>query len=186
MDDLRLDAVTVGGGSSLALVALDEVVLEALVQAATTDASADDVTPPLTPGAAWTPARITWLRSFHRDRLAGLRGPAGEATWAVVVDERVVGSVRLKRTDEHCVLEAGIWLTCSARRQGIGQRAIAELLQEAVALGALGVRADTTAANAGALRILQRLGFNLAAADSDNRVRALIVLAPQVFTAQHR
>lgn len=81
----------------MTLVAVDETVLEKLVHAATTDAAADEVTPPLTPGSDWTPARVAWLRSFHRDRRAGLASSAAEATWAVVVDERVVGSVRLKR-----------------------------------------------------------------------------------------
>lgn len=178
--------MTVGGWSSPALVAPDEVLLEALVQAATRDASANDVTPPLTPGAAWTPTRIAWLRSFHRERHTGLNGPAREATWAVVMDECVVGSVRLKRTDEPGVLETGIWVTRGARARGVGQRAMAKVLQQAAGLGALGVCADTTAENAGALRLLRRLGFDLAPADSDGRVRALIILGPRGPTAQHR
>lgn len=183
---VRLDAVTCLGWSSLALVAPDEPVLEALVRAATTDASADEVTPPLTRGSAWTPARIAWLGSFHRDRRAGLDGPAGEATWAVVVDKRVVGSVRLKRTDEPDVLETGIWLTRGHRGRGIGQRAVAEVLKQAAALGVRGVCAETTADNTDALRTLQRLGFEIAPADSDDRVRAMITLGLRGPTAQHR
>ncbi len=42
----------------IALVDVDERVLEQLVQAALTDADADDVTPRLTGGSAWTPARV--------------------------------------------------------------------------------------------------------------------------------
>ncbi len=82
------------------LVAVDELVLEHLVRAATTDAAPDDVTPPLTDGTDWTATRVKWLQDFHRDRRDGLAGPAGEATWGVVAAEQVVGSVRLKRTDE--------------------------------------------------------------------------------------
>lgn len=79
----------------VALVAVDETVLAQLVHAATTETEADEVTPPLTVGRAWTPARIAWLREFHRARRDGLAGPIREATWAVVVEELVVGSVRL-------------------------------------------------------------------------------------------
>ena len=49
------------------LIAVDEVVLEQLVQAAVSDASADEVTPPLSAGAEWTAARVVWLETFHRD-----------------------------------------------------------------------------------------------------------------------
>lgn len=85
--------------SQVALVTVDDTVLEQLVEAATTDASADAVTPPLTAGPAWTPTRIAWLRDFHPDRRTGLDGRARETTWAVTVDRRVVGSLRLQRTE---------------------------------------------------------------------------------------
>src|SRR3712207_1336148 len=82
------------------LVAVDEVVLAALVRAATTDAAADEVTPPLTADGSWTPGRVAWLQAFHRDRRDGLDGPLGQATWAVVADGHVVGSVRLASTED--------------------------------------------------------------------------------------
>jgi len=160
------------------LVAVDDTVLAQLVHAATTDTMADEVTPPLTAGRAWTPARAAWLRDFHRARRPGLSGPAGEATWAVVVEELVVGSVRLKRTDGHGVLEAGIWLTRSSRGRGVGQAAMAATLHRAAALGATGVRADTTVANTGALTVLRRLGFTLTPAAGQD-VRALLLLDPE-------
>lgn len=59
------------------LVPVDDAVLEQLVDAAVSDAAADDVTPPLTPGPAWSAERVAWLRAFHR---------SGERTWAVVVE----------------------------------------------------------------------------------------------------
>lgn len=46
---------------------------------------------------------------------AGLEGPHGEVTWAVLVGDRVVGSVRLKHTAREGVLETGLWLTRDAR-----------------------------------------------------------------------
>lgn len=160
--------------SPVGLIAVDEVALEQLVQAAVSDASADDVTPPLSAGAEWTPARVGWLESFHRDRRAGISGPAAEATWAVVVDNAVVGSVRLKCTNEQGVLETGVWLTRSSRGRGVAVAAMAAVLGKAAALGAQGVRADTTTGNTSALGVLRRLGFDLEITDGDC-VRALLL-----------
>lgn len=157
------------------LVALEEAVLEALVQAATTDAAADEVTPRLSDGVGWTADRVAWLRAFHRDRRPGLGGPHGEATWAVVVDEQVVGSVRLARTEEPDVLETGIWLTRSVRGRGVGTAALAAVLAEARTLGVGAVRAVTTATNAAALASLRRLGFTLTTTGPP--VQALVLLA---------
>lgn len=164
---------------SVALVAVDDAVLAQLVHAATTDAAADEVTPPLTAGRSWTSARVAWLRDFHRVRRGGLAGSAGEASWAVVVDGLVVGSVRLKHTVEHGVLETGIWLTHSVRGRGVGRAAMAAALRQAATLGASGVRADTTVANAGALAVLRRLGFNIIPSDDGHDVRALLLLEPE-------
>lgn len=72
----------------VALIGVGDVVLERLLQGATTDASANEVTPPLTAGTAWTPIRIAWLRDFHRGRRGGLDGSAREATSAITVERR--------------------------------------------------------------------------------------------------
>jgi DNA invertase Pin-like site-specific DNA recombinase/RimJ/RimL family protein N-acetyltransferase len=170
----RVLSMTSRSSCTVALVAVDDVMLEALVQAAITDAAADEVTPPLSAGSTWTPERVAWLRGFHRHRRAGITGPAGEGTWAVVVGDRVVGSVRLARAREPGVLEAGIWLTRAARNQGLGQAAMAAVLREAAAMGADAVRAETTAGNAAALSVLRRLGFELSAVPGRNQVRALL------------
>ena len=164
--------------SAVALVAVDEAVLEQLVQAATSDAGANEVTPPLNSGEDWTPARIEWLRDFHRARRAGLDGPAGEATWAIVVASAVVGAARLKRTGEDGVVEAGVWVTRSSRGSGVATAAVAAVLRRAAELGAYAVRAETTAGNVGALALLRRLGFELTAADDGCGVRAVLVLSP--------
>jgi RimJ/RimL family protein N-acetyltransferase len=158
--------------SPVELVAIDEAVLDELLQAATGDAAAHEVTPPQIVGATWTPGRVSWLRSFHRERRDGLCGPAGEATWAVRVDGHVVGSVRLKRTSESRVLETGIWLTRHARGRGLGRAAVAAVLSEATDIGADVVQADTTATNAGALGVLRSLGFTIGSADNHGELRA--------------
>lgn len=172
--------------ASVALVAVDEAVLAQLVHAATTDAEADEVTPAVTPGGSWTPARVAWLRDFHRVRRAGLSGPAGEASWAVVVDERVVGAVRLKRTDERGVLETGIWLTRGVRGRGVGRAAMAAALRQAATWGARAVRADTTVTNAGALAVLAGLGFDLTPAGHGPAVRARLLLEPRASDDESR
>jgi RimJ/RimL family protein N-acetyltransferase len=155
------------------LVDIDDAVLDEMVDAARTVLNANEVTPPLTPGEAWTPERIEWLRRLHRDCRAGLDGPAGQATWAITDAGRVVGAVRLGRTDDDGVLETGIWLTRGARGHGVGQAAIAAVLDEAATLGAGAVRAETTGSNTAALRLLQRLRFELSPADDGHGVRAL-------------
>lgn len=149
---------------------VDDATLSLLVGAARADAAPDEVTPPLTPGNAWTPERIDWLERFHVDRRAGLDGPASEATWAVELGGAVVGAVRLKRTGEPGVLETGIWLTRGARGRGAGRRALGAVLEQAAALGAHEVRADTTRGNGPALAVLRDLGFGTADAGGDRVV----------------
>ncbi len=166
--------------SQVALVTVDDLVLEQLVEAATTDASADEVTPPSTVGPAWTPTRIAWLRAFHRDRRTGLDGPAREITWAITVDQRVVGSVRLQRMERPGLLETGVWLTRSSRGHGVGGAAMAAALREAGSLGFTAVRAETTANDAGALAVLEQLGFDLTRIGEGSAVQGLLVLEPQL------
>lgn len=141
------------------LVDVDEPVLDRMVRAALSDAAPDEVTAPMA-GPDWGPERIEWLRRLHRDRRGGLEGPSGEATWGIVVDGDVVGAVRLKRLADPDVLETGIWLTRSARGQGIAHRAIAAVLHQARAHGAREVRADTSTENRPARQLLRRLGFH--------------------------
>lgn len=158
------------------LVDVDEGTLARMVEAAVAGAAAADVTPPLTPGDQWTPERVDWLREFHRDRRDGLDGPAGEATWAIVAGDRVVGSVRLRHTEVPLILETGIWLTRPARGRGAGTAAMAEVVGRAGASGARILRADTTAGNVGALGILRRLGFELTPGEDGAGVAAHLTL----------
>lgn len=157
------------------LVDIDEQVLAAMVDVATTDAAPNEVTAPLDDGSSWTQARIDWLRALHRDRRPGLDGPLGEATWAIVADGRVAGAVRLKRTAEPGTLETGIWLARGARGRGVATAALEFAFQRARSAGAHTVRADTTAGNVAALAVLGRLGFELdrGAGDDVHAVRAV-------------
>ncbi len=162
----------------VALVDVDETVLDQLVRVATTDASANEVTPPLTGGNSWNKARVTWLRNFHRDCRGGLDGPRRESTWAVSSSDGIVGSVRLKRTEAPDVLETGIWLARSARGRGVGTAAAAAVVELATTLGATTVRADTTSTNIHALAVLERAGFSLSRTESSSSVHALLKTRP--------
>ena len=103
-----------------------------------------------------------------------------------MIGGRVVGSVRLKRTDEQGMLETGAWLTRPVRGRGVGRAAVAAVLDEAAALGASAVRADTTTTNAAALAVLERLGFSLTSAGDGRSVRALLLLEPQTPSTERR
>lgn len=160
------------------LVHVDEATLDGLVHAAMTDADANEVTPPIEKANRWSVARVAWLKNFHRDRRPGLAGPLAEATWAVVVDDQVRGSVRLKRTPEPTSLELGIWLTRSMRGRGVGTGAVAAALRVAQDVGALAVVAETTASNSRALAVLERLGFELSPPAADGTVAARCAVGP--------
>lgn len=142
------------------LVAVDEVVLSRLVEVATTDAAADDVTPPL--GDGWTPDRVEWLRAFHRLRRAGL-ADGQEETAAIRVDGRIVGATRLHRSSPETPdqLECGIWLARSSRGLGLSKAVLPLLASRAVAAGASRIVAHTTASNTAAVAVLKRAGATL-------------------------
>jgi ribosomal-protein-alanine N-acetyltransferase len=148
------------------LAAVDEDVLDRLVEVATSDAEPNEVTPPRGEAPGWNLERTAWLRDFHRAARAGLDGPAGDATWAVLVDGDVAGQVRLRRPDDRGMLETGYWIARSARRRGVGRTAVALAVAEArryavCTPGVNGVRAATTTDNVASQAILRSLGFEL-------------------------
>lgn len=158
---------------SVELITVDEEVLAALVAVATADADPDDVTPPL--GAGWTPQRIEWLQSFHRDRRAGLAN-GDEETAAIRVDGRVAGATRLHRSPETTGdLEYGVWLAKAARGKGLSALVLDLVAQRAAQAGASRLIANTTAGNEPALRTLRRAGAELHRDEGDG-VRATIML----------
>jgi RimJ/RimL family protein N-acetyltransferase len=140
------------------LVDVDEGVLEHLVDVATTDAAADEVTPPVTDGPAWTAERIAWLKEFHR---LHRDGRAGQSVWAVLVDGAVAGQVRLRHLPEDGAGEIGLWLRRSVRGRGVGSAVVRAVLDQAVALGLVRVTAETTTNNVLARRLLDRAGFTV-------------------------
>ncbi|MBG0738028.1 GNAT family N-acetyltransferase [Paeniglutamicibacter antarcticus] len=158
------------------LIPVSDQTLEQLVVAATTDATADEVTPPLTPGGEWTSERIEWLRHYHRSNSAGPNGATGESTWAVVASGVVCGSARLKANDEKGVFETGIWLTQTARGRGVARAAMAGIIEKAAERGAREVIADTAAGNLAAQRLLDHLGFQLSPSTETGRVEAKLEL----------
>lgn len=158
--------------AAVRLVHVDEATLSQLVDVAMADADANEVTPPIESVNRWSETRVAWLRNFHRDRRPGLSGPLAEATWAIVEDDHVRGSLRLKRTADPASLEVGVWLTRSARGRGVGTHAVAAALRVAQDVGVKAVVAETTSGNRRALAVLGRLGFELSPPAADGTVRA--------------
>ncbi|WP_457962335.1 GNAT family N-acetyltransferase [Arthrobacter sp. D1-29] len=156
------------------LADVDEAMLEQLMALAMTDASPDEVTPPLGSGAGWNTERIDWFRAYHRAAAAGLDGAAQEKSWAVLCDGSAAGSVRLKRTGP-ATAETGIWLGRSWRGSGIGTAALTLVLAEARRAGLQQVTATTTDANIGAQRLLTAAGA-LLTSDDGGAVSAAVVL----------
>ena len=121
--------------------------------------------------------RIAWLRAYHRSHRAGLDGPTGEATWAVV-DGVVSGQVRLKRLVATGEVEVGLWVRRGVRRNGVGTKALRLAMDLAGQAGFRAVRAETTSANGGAQAVLKRHGFVMTA--DARRVSALATIGHQV------
>ncbi|NYE94139.1 RimJ/RimL family protein N-acetyltransferase [Psychromicrobium silvestre] len=147
--------------SNIELLPVDEEMLGLLAEVALTNASADEVTPPL--GAAqadsqkwqqgWNPERLAWFYEFHRAARAGLDGPARCLTWAICQNGVPRGSIRLAQ-DENSELETGIWLARNSRGRGMASAAFALLQAEVIKLGASTLLAKTTRGNLAARALL--------------------------------
>lgn len=169
------------------LVDVDERVLTRLVAAAATGAEPDEVTPVVGDAVGWSAERVAWLVQYHRSRRAGVAGPLHEATWAVVLDGAVVGSVRLARTGSPGRLETGVWLVREVRGRGAGRAALSAVLDRAAALGAQEVLAVTTAGNTASRALLSALGFNLTrpgGRDQQDRVHGTVSMASRIAAAK--
>ena len=142
---------------AVAIVPVDEDVLDVLLGVAVADAEPIDVMPPVAGPPGWTDAARAAFAAHHRSRRPGLAGPHAEVTWAILADGAVVGSARLHRVGPGC-LEMGVWLGRSARAHGVGTALVPLLVAEAGRLGATTVIAETTADNVGALATLRRNG----------------------------
>jgi RimJ/RimL family protein N-acetyltransferase len=158
---------------AVTLAAVDEALLTQLSQVAFSEASANEVTPPLTPGEAWTAERAEWFMAYHRSRRPGLAGPHQEITKAILCGAAPVGAVRLHLTDTVGVLETGIWLARPARGKGIARQVITLIIDEARRSGADAVRADTAESNTAAQALMQAAGFTLSAPTNSGRIIGL-------------
>ncbi|WP_084469286.1 GNAT family N-acetyltransferase [Nocardiopsis trehalosi] len=165
----RRDAADRG---AVALVPLDDAVLEDLLAVAVRDADPEDTMPPVPGPPGWTTERRDAFRRYHRARYPGLG--ADEATYAVTdATGRVAGAARLRRVEGRPgAVETGIWLGRSYRGRGVGTAALSALVATAARTGATVLVADTTAGNAGALAALRRNGAALRPDPASDRVDA--------------
>jgi RimJ/RimL family protein N-acetyltransferase len=159
------------------LLRVDDDVLEDLLVAAVDGAEPEEAMPPVAGPPGWTGARREAFRAFHRERRAGFEGPVQEITFAVAVDGEVVGSARLRRTEELAILETGLWLARSARGRGIGTAVLRALADEASALGAEALVAETNETNAAALGALRSIGSRLTVDEVTGLVHARLPVA---------
>ena len=114
-----------------------------------------------------------WLRQYHRDCREGLDGPAGQATFAVLDDGHVVGSVRLALTADPRELETGMWLARSARGRGVGAQvlsAVAEIARTRADAVVLWLTEDQEEARCA----LEGAGADLGSPDADGILRATL------------
>ena len=103
----------------------------------------------------------------HADTLDALAFP-GASTWFVLDDDdRVAGECGTKGPpDAAGRVEIGYGLAPASRGHGLGTRAVAALLDELAATGAVrDVVACVHPGNVASRRLLERLGFELADAD---------------------
>jgi RimJ/RimL family protein N-acetyltransferase len=156
------------------LAPVDERNLESLLSVAVAEADPAEVMPPVAAPAGWSHTRREAFRSFHRQHFGGLAGPTGTVVYAIMIGRDVIGMVRLAQRDESGVMETGIWLGRSAREQGIGSAALRALLDEAAALGAKRVVAETTADNGPAIGLLRRCGAELRYYEDEVRAEILL------------
>ncbi|MEV4617169.1 GNAT family N-acetyltransferase [Asanoa sp. NPDC049573] len=124
------------------------------------DATPEEVMPPVEGPPGWTEGRQEFFRAFHRERRPGLDGPLRTVMFAIETDTGVIGMIRMTLDDDGTA-ETGMWLARSARGRGLGTEALRTLLDEARAAGARTVRADTTPGNKAALAVLGRTGAAL-------------------------
>lgn len=141
------------GMSTVTLRPVEEELLPMLVDAAVSDADADEVMPHVTGPPGWTDERRAAFGDYLRS--------GDEKRYAVAVDGEVVGAVRLAPAEAPGAVTAGIWLGRSARGKGYGTQALHLLIEEARAQGVSAVIAETTTSNPAAVGALRALGAKL-------------------------
>ena len=149
---------------------IDDKTLDELLAVAMSEAAPEEVMPPVPGPAGWNDVRQAAFRRFYEDRRNGLTGPYAEVMLAIVDGSRVVGSGRLKRLDP-ATCETGMWLARSARRRGIGSKALLALKQRAAAEGATRMIARTTQGNTAAIGAVRNSGAEVSEPNEDGHVR---------------
>ncbi|MFI0485321.1 GNAT family N-acetyltransferase [Actinomadura sp. 9N215] len=146
--------------SDVTLRPLDEDLLKQLLDAAVAGADPSDVMPPVPGPPGWTPERRTAFLQFHRSRT--LAAEPVEATYAILVGQKVVGAARLYPLPEpQRTAEAGVWIGRTERGHGVGGAVLKQLLALAHADGFESVFVSTTPDNTPVLKLLKRLGVKL-------------------------
>ena len=143
-------------GIVVGLTPVDERLLTPLLSVAVAETKPEEVMPPVEAPPGWSQPRRDAFCEFYRSHYRGLNGPTRTLTYGILCNSDVVGMIRMARSDGPDTLETGMWLGRSVRGRGIGGRALRLLLNEAARTGARRVVAETSAANAAAIKVLRR------------------------------
>ncbi|MHB8468205.1 MAG: GNAT family N-acetyltransferase [Gaiellaceae bacterium] len=92
------------------------------------------------------------------DGLKYIRG-SGEDAFAIVDDERIVGSIAVRWNESRDVGEIGYWLRADARGGGLTTRALVLVAGWALEQGAARVQLRAAVENAASRRVAEKAGF---------------------------
>ncbi|MEU2281464.1 GNAT family N-acetyltransferase [Streptomyces sp. NPDC013178] len=146
--------------SDVSLHPLDEGLLRELLHAAVEDADPAEVMPPVPGPDGWTPERQAAFVRFHASR--SLAADPVEATFAVVVGERVAGAARLCPLEGPAgAVEAGVWIGRSYRGVGVGRAVLGCLVDRARADGFDVLFVSTTPDNTAVRALMAGIGVDL-------------------------
>ncbi|CAM5295800.1 GNAT family N-acetyltransferase [Streptomyces aurantiogriseus] len=146
--------------SEVSLQPFDQGLLKELLHVAVEDADPGEVMPPVPGPGGWTPERQAAFVRFHESR--SLAADPVEATFAVIVGERVAGAARLCPLEEAArAVEAGVWIGRSHRGVGVGRAVLGCLLDRARADGFGTLFVSTTPDNTAVKALMAGIGVDL-------------------------
>jgi RimJ/RimL family protein N-acetyltransferase len=137
--------------STVMLRPIDEALLPRVLEAAVAGADPAEAMPSVEGPAGWTPEHRAAFADFHRST----------TSYAVLLDDEIIGATRLTPAEAPGAAEIGIWLARSARGEGHGVTALHLLIEEARAQGKTALIAETNTANPPAVALLRSLGGKL-------------------------
>jgi ribosomal-protein-alanine N-acetyltransferase len=137
---------------------------------------ASDITAGNRPGEGWASdfpgnGDVIAARYF---RSTSTLGEPWRASWLILVNGVVSGTVGFKSEPREKWLEVGYGVVPSERHHGVATTAVAKLLAMLEGRG-LSVRAETEASNVASQSVLRRLGFEEVARHDDAENASLIV-----------